>query len=514
MRLIFIATLGFFVMSSISAKTEPESELTFFNTRASDGKGLQISFDPALSDVSTNQTVLVQVIGTLARVDMTSKLTPYIAESWKISEDGRQWKFKIRENLKCEDGTPITARGYVKGLNSVAKIYAQKKDQLVVFNKLQGWPGLKNFRNKPHDLEGVIASEDVVTFNFVEKPIGFFPYLAMPYFGYYCPKNFDTNGNWLDPQKAVSSDAYRIEAFKGNVVTLKARKDWFSRKVGSADRVKVKYSKLSDAIASKAKYKAIISQKVKEDKRPSDLVMIESFPSMLSAINITIARDNVFQIKSVRHAFRDYLRINMAKLYVKGSLFDRTDQVFHAANPISSLPRPPKVPSIPSRLKEKEVIWLYPSSKGSEWREFLRHSIVRTFENLGLKYKLVDDYHLPDWSDRAKRGKYYDIRVTFVETGGTAQNWVAHMMWCSKMGVGFPDPSGKVCELIKARGKKYNDEFVDARYLEKLKEYVDEDATVVPMVYSNHLFFFTKNIDLEKYNVLNDHIYFKDLVLK
>jgi peptide/nickel transport system substrate-binding protein len=50
--------------------------------------------------------------GTLVTIDPEGEIVPYLAESWEISEDGLTWDFKLREDVKFHDGTPLTAHEY------------------------------------------------------------------------------------------------------------------------------------------------------------------------------------------------------------------------------------------------------------------------------------------------------------------------------------------------------------------------------------------------------------------
>lgn len=45
----------------------------------------------------------------LAKFDEKMKVTPWLAESWQISDDHLTWTFKIRDNVKFSNGTPLTA---------------------------------------------------------------------------------------------------------------------------------------------------------------------------------------------------------------------------------------------------------------------------------------------------------------------------------------------------------------------------------------------------------------------
>ncbi len=49
------------------------------------------------------------------------KLEPHLAESWTISEDGKEYTFKLRENVKFSDGTPFNAAVVKKNFDSVMK---------------------------------------------------------------------------------------------------------------------------------------------------------------------------------------------------------------------------------------------------------------------------------------------------------------------------------------------------------------------------------------------------------
>lgn len=45
---------------------------------------------------------------TLVKFDEKGNIAPSLAEDWKISEDGKEWRLKIRENVKFSDGTLLT----------------------------------------------------------------------------------------------------------------------------------------------------------------------------------------------------------------------------------------------------------------------------------------------------------------------------------------------------------------------------------------------------------------------
>jgi peptide/nickel transport system substrate-binding protein len=68
------------------------------------------TLDPA--DVTSRDTMNIArlLFGALYSVSTDGELEPYLAESSRFAPDGKSITFKIRPGLKCEDGTPLTAR--------------------------------------------------------------------------------------------------------------------------------------------------------------------------------------------------------------------------------------------------------------------------------------------------------------------------------------------------------------------------------------------------------------------
>ncbi len=68
------------------------------------------TLDPAKTDISTANIVIWHLSDSLVIFDERGNLRPALANSWKVSEDGRTWTFYLREGVKFHDGTPFDAR--------------------------------------------------------------------------------------------------------------------------------------------------------------------------------------------------------------------------------------------------------------------------------------------------------------------------------------------------------------------------------------------------------------------
>lgn len=66
-------------------------------------------FEPHLANSRAEANVLNHIFGTLTKVEDDGKITPYLSESWTVSEDGKQINFTLRDGLTCHDGEALTA---------------------------------------------------------------------------------------------------------------------------------------------------------------------------------------------------------------------------------------------------------------------------------------------------------------------------------------------------------------------------------------------------------------------
>src|SRR4051794_38388133 len=98
-----------------------------------------------------------QVLDNLTSLDEDSKVVPWLAQSWKASDDGLTWTFTLKKGVKFTDGTPLNAEAvaynfdyWLKGGNSTAAVWlggyyqsAQAVDDLTLqINLSKPYPNL------------------------------------------------------------------------------------------------------------------------------------------------------------------------------------------------------------------------------------------------------------------------------------------------------------------------------------------------------------------------------------
>ncbi|MEQ9619964.1 MAG: peptide ABC transporter substrate-binding protein [Deltaproteobacteria bacterium] len=70
------------------------------------------TLDPSRATDTTSYTVLNNLMEGLTQFDEEFKPRPALAESWEMSDDGKTYIFKIRENVKWTDGKPLRAQDF------------------------------------------------------------------------------------------------------------------------------------------------------------------------------------------------------------------------------------------------------------------------------------------------------------------------------------------------------------------------------------------------------------------
>jgi peptide/nickel transport system substrate-binding protein len=140
---IMMCTLAILLPSCIDLENTPLNRLRLdnFRTQESDTPrlvsavlGEPKTFNYLLSQESTSSDVLGLMYEGLISIDRTTnEIVPALAESWKVSEDGKTITYILKENLKWSDGEPLTVDDVVFTFNDLVlneEIPANSRDIL------------------------------------------------------------------------------------------------------------------------------------------------------------------------------------------------------------------------------------------------------------------------------------------------------------------------------------------------------------------------------------------------
>ncbi len=102
--LIFVIVIGGIYYYLVEIKDDGTEKIVI--GRMNDSRSL----DPAITEDSESFQVTSNIYETLVTYDSSgSDVMPGLAESWKVSEDGLTWHFKIRKNIEFHDGSKLDA---------------------------------------------------------------------------------------------------------------------------------------------------------------------------------------------------------------------------------------------------------------------------------------------------------------------------------------------------------------------------------------------------------------------
>jgi peptide/nickel transport system substrate-binding protein len=156
------------------------------------------ALDPITTADQAGLAVLGQTGEYLVWSDRELKPIPRLAESWAPSEDGRVWRFKIRQGVRFHDGSTMTAEDVAATFNRLA-------DPDAGSNALSVFGGVLS--------KGNTRAVDATTVEFqLDAPNGNFPYLVSSdnYNAIILPASYE--GDW--EKTFIGTGPWKLEQFR------------------------------------------------------------------------------------------------------------------------------------------------------------------------------------------------------------------------------------------------------------------------------------------------------------
>jgi len=98
--------------------------------------GDALTLDPHAQNEGPTHNLLHQIYEPLILRDRTGKLLPTLATSWKISDDGSYWEFKLRQGVKFHNGSAFNADDVVFSLERALQPTSDMKGLLGSIDKV------------------------------------------------------------------------------------------------------------------------------------------------------------------------------------------------------------------------------------------------------------------------------------------------------------------------------------------------------------------------------------------
>ncbi|MDB4896985.1 MAG: oligopeptide transporter substrate-binding protein, partial [Firmicutes bacterium] len=180
------------------------------------------NFNPILSSTSYGAYIHTLVYAHLFEFNEKFEPTPYVAESWKASDDGLTWTIKIKQGIKFHDGNDLTADDVVFTLKSIMdKDYTGPRSSSVTSIKEITAPDKYTVKIDLKEQFAPILTD--INYGILEKKL----FEGTPV------KDFDKNPATMKP---VGAGPYKFVEYKrGQYITLERNDNWFmSKELGGA----------------------------------------------------------------------------------------------------------------------------------------------------------------------------------------------------------------------------------------------------------------------------------------
>lgn len=188
------------------------------------------TFNPYITTDGYSATVFEYAgYGQLFRPDYDGVPTPYLAESYEVSEDGSEYTIHLRENAVWSDGTPVTAQDVemsyrLHGHPDVASIMAGR------YKNIKGMAAYN--AGEAEDVEGLQIIDDKTIKFVLEEPnapfIDSLNYFVLPshILGDVPPAELETHPYFQAP--TVGCGAYKFVRYEPDqFIEFEANKDFF-----------------------------------------------------------------------------------------------------------------------------------------------------------------------------------------------------------------------------------------------------------------------------------------------
>lgn len=173
------------------------------------------SLNPGMALLTESFTIFSLIYDTIYELNLDGSYSLSLAESVKVSEDGKIWTFKIRDGVNFSDGQPLTAEDVAYSFN----LYAAHPEEYVFM------PAYTSY------FDSVVAQPDNTVVITLTEAI---PNMESQLYALYVlPKHIwekmDPIAAELNPQQSIGSGPFRlVEYVKGQYIRLQANPKHFS----------------------------------------------------------------------------------------------------------------------------------------------------------------------------------------------------------------------------------------------------------------------------------------------
>ena len=207
-----------------------------------------VSLDPAKTSLTTESTILRDVLVGLVADGQDGRPIPGVAERWETSPDGLVWTFHLRHS-RWSDGEPVTADDFVFAYRRMLEPNTASPYAYMLYLLKNG--EAVNAGKAPPSALGVQALDPQTLVLTLEHPAPYLPQVLKHTSMYPVPRHAVQRWGeaWSDPAHYVANGAYRPSSWKlGDHVTVVRNPSFYDADKLCIDRID--YYPTNDAISA------------------------------------------------------------------------------------------------------------------------------------------------------------------------------------------------------------------------------------------------------------------------
>jgi ABC-type transport system substrate-binding protein len=471
------------------------------------------TLDTHEADTPPVMQIARNIYGTLVSEYVDGKAQGILAKDWTISSDGKEWKFKLREHLTFDDGSPITPESIL--LNFKRILWLTKEEGLVLNSLL---PEVKHWKSMNEKSDNIFINKNhELVFRFIRRPISLFEAIGQPIYGIANPKCFDENGKWKDPMCTSSSGQYKIDKIESNYIQISSRK-LFNAVDNAPDIIQIYWpTNKNDSVIKAIEERradltvehsfALGSEKLKKLKNSG--VQVEEEPPMRMHFVHLNHKRGPFLSKEIRQSFRDLFTIKLFanKDFLSSGITPDSSFIPKGGVGYKNYPMPSKPDMKKMNKSEIVEVLFYPISSDEKIQGSIEKSVIDSLNELGINYNIQKFSERFDAFNKM-RNDQFDIIVR--GSGILAHNPYGdlRMMFMSKLGARIPNPSNEIPKLIE-EAEIEPDSVKRGHLVTKINDIIHDESVVINFAHSKLLYLSNKNLDFSRYNLYADPAEFR-----
>jgi ABC-type oligopeptide transport system substrate-binding subunit/ABC-type transporter Mla MlaB component len=215
---------------------------------------LPLSLDPARAVDIDSTGVIEQLFSGLVELGPGLEVVPDVAQKWEVHQDGQQYVFRLRDDVRWSDGASVTAGDFEYAWKRVLDPASDSPNASLLYD-VKGARAFHQGEIADAGQVRVQAIDDLTLVVELEQPTSYFLHLLTYTASFPVPRHIveESGDSWADAQAIVTNGPFRVEDWSHDDLLVLARSLEYHRQfTGNVQRVELRA--LPDGAARLAAY--------------------------------------------------------------------------------------------------------------------------------------------------------------------------------------------------------------------------------------------------------------------